>query len=100
MTKSKMPPIAALIGETPGAQTREEALASIEARRARLLSQETPEPPADFTTPEPMPLLDDPDAFAKKFIERIMEKGEPPPRGVKPRVVVDNDNDPKPPDVA
>lgn len=96
MTKRTMPPIADLIAKTPGAQTREQALASIKARRARLLGPE-PTPPADFTAPEPMPVIDDPDQFARDFVQRVLAKDKPPPRGVKPRLVGKNDNDPEPP---
>lgn len=99
--KSAKPSIADLIAATPGAQTREEALASIKARRARMLASPDAAQPADFSVPEPMPILGDPEAFARAFFQRKMQEAAPPPRGVKPRIVVRNDDDdPEPPKAA
>ena len=97
MTDRKKPTVADLIGRTPGAQPIRQALASIKARREKLPAiHQTPEP-HDFSAPEPMPILDDPDAYAKGFFERLKN----PPRGAKPRLVVSNeppdDDDPEPP---
>jgi len=97
--------ITEMIARSPAAQTREQALASIKARRARLLarppveSRHDDEP--DLTRPEPMPIIDDPDAFAAGFWTRFNSKEppstpRPPPRGSKPRIVVDNTK-PQPP---
>ena len=99
--KSTKPSIADLIAATPGAQTREEALASIKARRARMLAASDAAQPTDFSAPEPMPILGDPEAFAREFFQRTLQEPPPPPRGVKPRLVVRNDDDdPEPPKAA
>ena len=92
---TQRPPIADLIARTPGAQTRDEALASIKARRERLLGT-TATAPADPAAAEPLPDIDT-EAFAKEFFRRQMEKDAPPPRGGKPRLAVDNDNEPERP---
>jgi hypothetical protein len=55
MIKDIMPPIADLIAQTPGAQSREQALARVEARRAKRSAskrQQTP-PDVDVAKPEP-----------------------------------------------
>lgn len=99
MTKIPMPPLPELIAQTPGAQTREQALASIKTRRQQLLGTDDA-PQTDFTSPEPLPHTD-PDAYAKGFFERQMAKETPPSRGAKPRLVIDNNNDdPEPPKAA
>lgn len=95
MTKKPMPPIADLIGKTPGAQTREQANASLKVRRERLLNSAAP-PPKDFVTPEPIPDIDT-ESYAKGFFQRQMDKDKPPPRGSKPRVIIDNDDPKSPP---
>ena len=94
MTKKPMPPIADLIAMTPGAQTREQATASLKVRRERLLNSVAP-PPTDFVTPEPIPDIET-ENYAKGFFKRLMDKDQPPPRGSKPRVIIDNKN-PEPP---
>lgn len=100
MTRSKFPSLADLIAATPGAQSREQALASVKTRRAQLLSTAAPLPIDDFSATEPMPLLDAPDKYAKEFFQRILTK-DTPPRGSKPRLVIDNtDDDPEPPKAA
>lgn len=58
----KPPSIADLIAKTPGAQTREQAIESLKARRARMLQQS--EPPK-----EPEPEFGDPE-WSKRFHER------------------------------
>jgi len=97
--------ITEMIARSPGAQTREQALASLKARRARFLAQPPVDSPRndepDLTRPEPMPFVDDPDAFAAGFWTRFNNKAPPltpapPPRGRKPRIVVDNTK-PQPP---
>ena len=99
MTKKPTPPIADLIAQTPGAQTRDEAKASLKARRERLLNT-TATPLADPTAPEPIPDVDT-QGYARDFFARMMEKEtqnqKPPARGSKPRIVIDND-DPQPPE--
>lgn len=99
MTDRTKPTIAELIAGTPGAQPIQQALASIKARRDKLLSKNETTKTHDFSAPEPMPVLADPDAFAKGFFERLQN----PPRGAKPRLVVSNDppdDDPEPPKAA
>jgi hypothetical protein len=97
--------IEALIARTSAAMPMEVALKAIADRKARLLSgRAAPLPPiieeADFAEREPMPPLDDTEAFAAGFWQRLKDrqerKKETPPRGSKPRLVVDNDN-PVPP---
>lgn len=91
--------LAELIAATPGAQTLTQALASIAARRARLVPEKPATEPVDFNAREPLPPLEDPDAFAKGFWQRLKDKA--PPRGGKPRLVVRNDDDePEPPKAA
>jgi hypothetical protein len=105
MTDRKKPPtLADLIGRTPGAQPIQKALASIKARREKLLDTDQPSQPTDFAAPEPLPVLDAPDEFAQGFFQRLVEQ-QSPPRGTKPRLVVDNktppdDDDPDPPKAA
>ncbi|MFN0218210.1 MAG: hypothetical protein ACKVP4_05270 [Hyphomicrobium sp.] len=100
MMRSKFPSLADLIAATPGAQSRGQALASVKTRRAQLLSSAAPLPPTDFGAPEPMPLLDAPDEYAKEFFQRLMTK-DMPRKGSKPRLVIDNkDDDPEPPKAA
>lgn len=93
--------LADLIAATPGAQTREEAKRSIKARRAKLMETVAP-PPEDLASPEVIPLIDNPDAFAREFFQRLQDK-EKPKRGSKPRLIVDNggdDDEPEPPKAA
>ena len=96
-----------LIARTPAAVPVELALKAIADRKARLLSGGlVPSCPApaveepDVAEREPMPLLDDTEAFAAGFWQRLKEKedakNKTPPRRSKPRLVVDND-DPVPP---
>jgi hypothetical protein len=98
MTKTTKPPIADLIARTPGAQTREEAKASLKARRDQLLSS-TSVPPSDPAATEPMPDIDS-EAYARHFFTRLAEKEKNsapprPPRGSKPRLVTKDDEPPK-----
>jgi hypothetical protein len=101
----RQPPDKSLLREwlakTPGVQTRERAIASVKARRARLLAQ----PPADtrrddeIATPEPVPSIEQPDVYdAAGFWKRQAARDEAkkrPPRGKKPRLVIDNEEPPK-----
>jgi hypothetical protein len=96
MSKKPMPPIADLIAQTPGAQSRDQANKSVKARRDRLLNSAAL-PAVEFETPEPLPEIDT-EGYAKGFFERMMDREGPPPRGGKPRVVVDNDDPKLPPD--
>ena len=102
--------VEALIARTPAAVPVELALKAIADRKARLLSGglvPSRSPPAiedaDVAEREPMPSLDDTEAFAAGFWQRLKEKEDAktktPPRGSKPRLVVDND-DPVPPEKA
>ena len=100
-----------LILQTPGAQTREEALAHIAARKQTLSEKQAKTPPSEehLAIPEPLPpILSGPDQFAAGYWERLKEKtkaaqkGNPkakttPTKRSKPRLVVDNDK-PKPSD--
>ena len=96
--------ITEMIARSPAAQPRDKAFASIKARRARLLAQRPVDTrrdhEPDLTRPEPMPIVDDPDAFAAGFWTRFNSKPPPtpapPPRGGKPHIVVDNTT-PQPP---
>ncbi len=107
-TRELAPDITQLIGRSPGAQPREKAIASIKARRAKLLTRPPPDSPPHpaaeemaVTEREPLPTLDDTEAFAAGFWQRLKgkeaAKKERPPRGSKPRLVVDND-EPVPPE--
>ncbi len=87
--------LAELIAQTPGAQTRQEALAHVRART------QTAKPPSqqpllddDIIKAEPMPIIDKPDVYAADFFQRLKmkEKGkQKPPKRQKPRLVIDND---------
>lgn len=95
MTNPRHPILAALIANTPGSQSRAHALASIKARRVRLLGSTAFS--EDFAAAESMPRNEDVEAFAAGFFERLMEKTTPQ-RGAKPKLVVDNsDGDDEPP---
>lgn len=101
MSKSTKTQLADLIAATPGAQTLVQALASIKVRRERMLGSPDVVSPTDFSKPEPMPILGDPESFARGFFQRLIDKSSPPPHGVKPRLVVRNDDDdPEPPKAA
>lgn len=102
--------MAEVLARSSAAQPREKAIASIAARRARLLALPRSDSPAQagpaaeeeaVIEREPMPSLDDTETFAASFWQRLKEreaaKKEPPPRGSKPRLVVDNDK-PGPPE--
>jgi hypothetical protein len=98
--------LADLILQTPGAQTREEALAHIAAREQafseKLAKPKTPPSEDQLTTPEPLPIVNEPDQFAAGFFERLRKKtkatqkdkpkAKPTPKRSRPRLVVDNDN--------
>ena len=86
---------ARLLAASPLAIPRDEALANI-ARRRQALLQRACEPSETFA-PEPMPVIDAPDQYAKDVLQRLLDKNTPPPRGVKPRLVGKNDNDPDTP---
>lgn len=92
MTDRKMPTLADLIARTPGAQSRDAAQTSVIARRAQLLNSAAPPPSEDFTAPEPMPIVDAPDAFAQAFFQRLQDKELP--RTARPRLVIDNKRTP------
>jgi hypothetical protein len=103
-----------LIAKTPGAQTREQLLERIEARQKKRSKE--PQKPApseeDLSKPEPMNIINDPYGSAADVLQRInanakairnakqreeLKAQSKPPKGSKPRVVVNNDN-PKPSD--
>ena len=92
-----------LMAASPLAIPLQRALQNIARRRATLLQPQAT-PPADFAAPEPLPLLGDSEAFAEAFFRRLMteqrlsEKNKHAPQPTKPRLVVSNDNDPKPTD--
>jgi len=90
------PSLVELIAQTPGAQTREQALKHIASRekeftprkaQRRLLSDD------DVDKREPLPIIDNPQNaanFWKRFNAREEEKRKPP-KGSKPRLLIDND---------
>jgi hypothetical protein len=90
------------LAKTAGVQTREKALASIEARRARFPARNRPDTRRDDEIPalEPVPLIEEPDDYAADFWKRQAAKNEAkkrPPLGKKPRLIVDNSDPPLPP---
>ncbi len=98
---SKDPTIADLIAQTPGAQTREQALERIKTRRQKRQAQQ-PQPAladGELSKPEPLPIIDKPDQFAADFFKRLKAKENAkrkPPKRSKPRLVIDN-GQPEPP---
>jgi hypothetical protein len=102
-------PLADLIAQTPGAQPREQLVARVKARHEARSTKKQKSAPAEdhLTTPEPLPIVNDPDQFAAAFFARLKEKttatqkdkpkAKPTPKRSKPRLVVDND-DPDPAD--
>ena len=100
--------LADLIAQTPGAQTREQLIERINARRQKR-SKEQANPAAaeeELVTPEPLPFVNQSARFAAKFRALLEEKTKAKPkdeRKAKPtkrsklRLVVDNDK-PKPSD--
>jgi len=102
--------LADLIAQTPGAQTREQLLERIKARQKKRSkkSQQSAPSEEELVTPEPLPIVNQPDQFAAGYWERLKEKtkaaqkGNPkakttPTKRSKPRLVVDNDK-PEPSD--
>lgn len=95
--------LAELIAQTPGAQTREQLLERIKARQQKRLKKQSSPAPAEeaLVTPEPLPIVHQPDKFAADFFARLKEKtkatqkdnpkAKPTPKRSKPRLVVDND---------
>lgn len=88
----KKPSIADLIAETPSAQPLDQALASIAARRARLLADDTKGEGAAATAPP------EPDDWADRYTDadaaKAILEAAPPPKPAKlgkPRLIVDND---------
>jgi len=98
---SKDQSLADLIAQTPGAQTREQAIERIKARRQKRLTKE-PRPSVSedqLAKPEPLPIIDKPDQFAADFFERLKAKEKAktrPPKRSKPRLFLDNEK-PEPP---
>jgi hypothetical protein len=113
-TEEKRPagklPLADLIAQTPGAQTREQLLERINARqqkRPKNLSNPTPSEEG-LTKHEPTPLIDSPDDYAAGYFKRLKEKEKTPtkakskaqpkqPKGSK-LTLVRKDGKPVPPD--
>jgi len=97
-------PLADLIAQTPGAQPREQLLERIKARQEARLKKKQKSAPAEdqLTTPEPLPIVNQPDQFAADFFARLREKtkatqkgkpkAKPTPKRSKPRLVVDNES--------
>ena len=111
-TQRAEPSLAELIAQTPGAQTREEALAHIAAREQAFApkKRQPPNPSEeDLTKPEPINIepiniISDPYNSAPEVLKRLVakakdkQKEKPKPAKLsKPRLVVDNDK-PEPPD--
>ena len=98
------PPLADLIAQTPGAQPREHLLERIKARQEARSKKKQKSAPAEdhLTTPEPLPIVNEPDRFAADFFARLREKAratqkdkakaKPTPKRSKPRLVVDNES--------
>ena len=100
-----------LIAQTPGAQTREQALAHIAARERASAPKTSQHPvPSEegLTKHEPTPLIDSPDDYAAGYFKRLKEKEKTPtkakpkaqpkqPKGSK-LTLVRKDGKPVPPD--
>lgn len=92
MTDEKMPSIADLIAETPGAQPLDQALASVAARRARLLGDDGTDSAASGASTPP-----EPDDWAERYtdpaaVKSILDALQPKPaQPFKPHIVVDNE---------
>ena len=90
------PSLVELIAQTPGAQTREQALAHIKARQQKCIKKPLQSVPSEeqLATPEPFPIIDNPEQHAANFWKRFNAKEEEkrkPPKGSKPRLLIDND---------
>ena len=109
-TGESRPSLADLIAQTPGAQTREQLRERIKARQQKRLKKQSNPASAEeeLVTPEPLPIVNQPDQFAADFFARLKEKTKAtqkdkpkakptPTKPSKPRLVVDNDK-PDPPD--
>lgn len=84
-----------LIAQTPGAQPREQLLERIKGRRQKHTNKPRKSSSSEeqFSTPEPLPMIDDPKylgGFLKRFIAKEQEKRTPPKRST-PYLIVDND---------
>lgn len=101
MSDDKMPSIADLIAQTPGSQPLDQALASVAARRARLLGQDRPEAAAGGTADEAAP-PPEPHDWAERYtdpaaVKSVLDALQPKPaQPFKPTLVVDNEK-PDPP---
>jgi hypothetical protein len=88
--------LAELIAHTPGAQTREQAIESIKRRRQKQ-HIEKPQPAISddqIAKPEPLPIIDNPEDFAKGFYQRLQAKEkakQKPPKRSKPRLLLNNE---------
>ena len=105
------PSLAELIAQTPGAQTREEALAHIAARERASApkKRQTPIPSEeDLTKREPINIISDPYASAPEVIQRLLasakakQKEKPKAQPKQPKgsklTLVRKDGKPVPPD--
>ncbi len=93
---TKGPTLADLIAQTPGAQTREQAIESIKARRQKRLAEKTQPAVSEdqLVKPEPLPIIEKPDQYAADFFQRLKAKEkakQKPPKRSKPRLFLDND---------
>lgn len=101
MSDDKMPSIADLIAKTPGSQPLDKALASVAARRARLLGQEKPVAAAGGTA-DGAAVPPEPDDWADRYTDPVVVKSvldalQPKPaQPFKPHIVIDNEK-PGPP---
>lgn len=90
------PPLKDLIAQTPGAQTREKALESIKARRAKILKATPTSPKQDETigAAEPMPAVELPDPPPPPKPKRTQQNqsgaSERPPRPFPPHATKKN----------
>ncbi len=93
--------LADLIGSTSAAQPLDQALENIRVRRRKLLRDAAPQAADTAIVPEPIPVLDNPNAFATDFWQRKLAektKSESPkgkPTKVPHLTVHEGDDQPK-----
>ena len=99
--KEKPKTLGELIASTPAAQPLSDALENIRVRRKRLLDTKTAPTVDSVITPEAIPVIDNPDAFAKDFWERKQAEKRAKPKAPKgkptkaPHLTVHDGDDPK-----
>ena len=99
--KEKPKTLDELIASTPAAQPLSDALENIRVRRKRLLDMPASPPVDAAITPEAIPVIDNPDAFAQDFWERKQAEKKTKPKAPKgkptkaPHLTVHDGDDPK-----